>query len=785
MDENSSDQFFERVREYVADQPLQIGVYEIHHEVARGGQGVVYKGIDTSDGQPVALKRSHDSGSIIQPNLVRGAELASLLEHPYILPILDIENEDETVWVITPWVDGLSLDKWCSDLANDDHSKIVLFLKICSAVIHAHGRGVIHRDLRPANILVRMDGTPCVLDFGIAKRVEGRASSHTMTQSGLSGDLHFLAPEMLKEERSPTDVRQDVYALGVILYTMLKGTHPLDRMSIGESVERVSSGKLFDSSIDQTLPDSIGVILRKATSSDLNARYSSVQEIVSDIRDDQRGMPIQARTHTKGYLFSRFVKRNRFAISIGIASAILLFSGAVVLGTTIERERGLVAANTKTLQLYSNLIDSITPSSEVGPASDGLGVLSYASKQIQIIEVGDSRDEQTAHADVQFVIGKSYSKLNREDLGLPHAQRAFNLYFELLGRDHVKTQNAGFVLVDLLILSSRLDAAEQTIHSMIDDIRVDAIENPKYLVSIALIMTQRRKSEVALDYYNRYLDVAQENTSEYIQALIARGTTFNQMGNPLDAVESLKRAHSISLDLLGPDHAYTLESRMYLIKSFQILGRFEEVRVLVDEILPEMTTAFGPNDPRTLRTKAFLTIAEVETGYPERAYKRATEMLEESRGLYPEGHWDIIQCKFLVAHAMLGLGRPLEVVELLESEILITESAENIRFVRKYQPRFWIAKAHNEQGNYQDAKDMLSPIMDELTLKLKMHHPILLLNQFEYEKALAGSGELSGLEERMTLLIQGYEETFGLNHPYTQRVESFKLAATGRSTITD
>ncbi|MDF1810370.1 MAG: serine/threonine-protein kinase, partial [Phycisphaerales bacterium] len=544
MDERSSDHFFERVRAYTTDQAVKIGVYEIHQEVARGGQGVVYKGVDSRDETPVAIKRSYDSENNIQSSLVRGAELAALLNHQYILSILAIENEDDSVWVITPWVDGISLDRWCLDPANDDHSKVVLFLKICNAVIHAHGRGVIHRDLRPANILVRPDGSPCILDFGIAKRVEGGMSSYTMTQSGLSGDLHFLAPEMLKEDRAPTDIRQDVYALGVILYTMLKNSHPLDRMSIGESLERVSSGKLFDSGIDSTLPDSIGVILRKATSSDLNARYSSVQEIVSDIRDDRRGLPIQARTHTNGYLFSRFVKRNRIPVSIGVVSAVLLLSGAAVIGSTIERGRGLIAANTKTLEMYSNLLTSITPSHEVGPASDGLGVLNYASDQIVGIEVGDSRDEQIAHADVRFVIGQSYTRLDREDLGLPHSQHAFDLYFELYGRNHPKTESAGVVLVNSLINNSKLDSAESTMHALFDDVRVEAIKNPEYLICMALIKTQRRESDEALNYYNRFIEVGDENTISYIRALVARGITLNQMGNPSDAIKSLERAHS-------------------------------------------------------------------------------------------------------------------------------------------------------------------------------------------------------------------------------------------------
>ncbi|MDF1808518.1 MAG: tetratricopeptide repeat protein, partial [Phycisphaerales bacterium] len=248
-----------------------------------------------------------------------------------------------------------------------------------------------------------------------------------------------------------------------------------------------------------------------------------------------------------------------------------------------------------------------------------------------------------------------------------------------------------------------------------------------------------------------------------------------QMGNPSDAIKSLERAHSISSELLGSEHARSLETQVYLIKSYQLLGEFEKVRILVAEVLPKMNVAFGVNDPRTYRIRAFLTIAEVETGFPERAHERASAMLKNSIELFPDGHWDVTQCKFLLAHSLLALGKPQEVVDLMNPVMKFMESSENVRLIRKYQPRYWLAKSHNELGNHQHSIELLSVVLEELSLNLGSKHPHVLQCQFEYAKALAATGDSDGLDHRIELLKEGFQESFGPEHPYTKRVEAYEF----------
>ena len=164
------DQFYERLIAQSGDSEVGMcGPYKILHEIARGGQGTVYRAIDMQTNAFVALKKSYGVSDGLGARLSRGAELSRLLDHSYILPILETRFEQDSFWIVMPWVDGVSLDVWCTERGSGIDVKLAMFFRICDAIAHAHGRGVIHRDLRPANILVDSRGFPCVLDFGMAK----------------------------------------------------------------------------------------------------------------------------------------------------------------------------------------------------------------------------------------------------------------------------------------------------------------------------------------------------------------------------------------------------------------------------------------------------------------------------------------------------------------------------------------------------------------------------------------------------------------------------------------
>lgn len=773
-----NEQFFDRLRACVSLEIERVGPYEILREAARGGQGTIYEAIDTRDNTRVALKKPITTTDEQERRFLKSIEIASLLEHPYILKTIGTIQSHGATWMITPWVDGVPVDQWCNQADRDKNFVINLFLRICEAVIHAHARGVIHRDLRPSNILIRKENIPCLLDFGIAKRIDSSQLKHTATQSTLTGNVFFLAPEMLLQKRPVPDIRQDIYSLGVLFYTMLTGTHPLDGLPMREQIVRVSAGELFGAEINRELPNSLGYIIRKMTSVDTNARYRTVQEVVDDVCDDRNGLPIRAREHTKLYLLRRFARRNRTQISAILVLVFVTMLGVSLLTGMMERERGARAANKQTIRMYANMIQALSPDKEVGPNAAGADILRFAAQQIDQITTKESRDELLARADIHTALASGFLSMQQDKEGVPQAEKAFTLYNDLLGRDHEKTQHAGSVLVNLLLFAQRPDEAEQYMRLLADNLDLDHLQEPIHLYLMAMILSHRQQSEEALAYFDKYIESTDQDTSERAIAYATRGMNLNRMSRPADAILDIQRASEINSRVHGPTHARTLQSKLLMVKSLQMLGRYQEVTDTLSDLMPDIEHVFGRNDPRTIRGLAHLTIADTETGFPDRALDRAREIYARSLDLYPETHWNVVQSKFLIANSLLKLQRPREVIELLAPEMERVEEMMRQRPIAKYQPRYWIARAYNDLGMHNKSSELLGQVVDELDTQLGSAHQQTLQTQFEYLRSLVGTRQLAENSESVRALAIRAQQTFGSEHPFTQRVSSFQHAFT-------
>lgn len=771
MLKTSDNDFFESLRRHEQSRVARFGSYEILHKVAEGGQGHVYRGIDTRDGRAVALKSSLFSSKATEARLLRGASLAAMVDHPYILPVDEIVETSDQVWIVTPWVEGKTLDKWCLDRTSDTKAITTLFLRICDAVAHAHSRGVIHRDLRPANILVREDATPCVLDFGLAKRVETRNAQHTDTQSDLAGSILFTPPERLIEIKSVTDLRQDIYALGVIAYTMFIGSHPLDGVPLGESVERVRTSPLFDANVDQMLPGSLGAIVRKATSADIEARYQTVHELVEDVNADLQGFPVRARVHTHRYLASRFVRRNRTPVLSLILILVVTFTGVALLSRSLAREQSERSASLQTIQAFNEVLESIQPGNESGPSADGLSLLKNVTEFIDAMPIRTSRAEQLAEAEIRLAIASSYLSYQRGDLGIDQAKQAVSSYMFLLGTDNVKTQEAGLTLISLFVHESRPDKAEDYLVKIFGKIAVEKIFNDRHLLGIALISSARHDVDLALQSLDRYFELNDQDDERFAAALDIQGMCLNRIGNPGEALQSFERAYEIRSALISPNLAMSLRSRLNGVKSLQLLGRPVEVLQVLDEIMPKVEAAFGPKNPLTIRGWAHLCIADVEVGDTERGLRLAQDLLRKNLALHTEDSWHVLQCKFLVANALLKLDRPSEVLALLDSEFEQFEQRTSVRPIRKFQARLWIIRAHNDLGQFDQARELVDPMLAEFyDGPLGRAHVQVLQAEFELLRSTAQDEDAQTFNDALTDLTQRFQDALGSEHPHTQRV---------------
>jgi eukaryotic-like serine/threonine-protein kinase len=353
------------------DPQERIGPYKLVKEIGRGGMGAVYLAArDDLGGRRVALKlvkRGMDTDFILHRFYNERITLSGL-DHPNIARLIDGgATGDGLPYFAMDYIEGLSIDEYCDTHRLSTAERLQLFCKVCSAVQYAHQHLVVHRDLKPGNILVTPDGNPKLLDFGIAKLLgdEGLAATVTsLTLRIMTPD--YASPEQVRGEVVTTS--SDVYSLGVLLYELLSGHSPYhfesrspdeiaqaitnkepEKLSrVISRVERVTTGKRAGTTITlksvsetreghpeklrRRLRGDLDNIVSKALRKEPARRYVSVAEFSEDIRRHLEGLPVIARRDTFGYRAGKFIRRNKIAVGAGVVAALLLAAGIFAIG---------------------------------------------------------------------------------------------------------------------------------------------------------------------------------------------------------------------------------------------------------------------------------------------------------------------------------------------------------------------------------------------------------------------------------------------------------------------
>jgi serine/threonine protein kinase len=265
----------------------RIGRYKIVRELGRGAMGVVYHAIDPNIGRPVAIK-TINLGAVLKPDeqermrerLFREARSAGILSHPGIVTIYDVEQQGDLAYIAMEYVDGPTLDQVLSQpLALAPERMFSILGQIAVALDYAHGKGIVHRDVKPANIMIAADGTTKITDFGIAKITA--SEQFTMTGS-IVGTPHYMSPEQVQGQ--PVDGRSDQFSLAVMAFEMLTGEKPYTGEHLTTVVYKiVAEEPPAPHRINSSLGTGIETVLRKGLAKKPEARYANCQEFVAGL----------------------------------------------------------------------------------------------------------------------------------------------------------------------------------------------------------------------------------------------------------------------------------------------------------------------------------------------------------------------------------------------------------------------------------------------------------------------------------------------------------------------
>lgn len=330
--------------------------YELIREIHHGGQGVVYQAIQKSTKRRVAIKvllEGPYASEAARRRFEREIDLVASLKHPHIVAIFDSgETADGRQFYVMDYVTGERLSEYVRNNSLSLEKALVLFAEICEAVNAAHQKGVIHRDLKPWNIVVEPDGHPKILDFGLAKAVVEQIDPLLSLTGQVMGTPAYMSPEQARGKTDEVDVRTDVYALGIIVYEMLTGAYPYEvQGEMAEVLRNITravpqppskawtpgvgiagsrhSGRMRR--IDCPIDNELETIVLKALSKERDRRYQSAGELARDVRHYLAGEPIDAKRDSGWYLLRTTVRRYKGPIAVAAAFGVLVTASTIAL----------------------------------------------------------------------------------------------------------------------------------------------------------------------------------------------------------------------------------------------------------------------------------------------------------------------------------------------------------------------------------------------------------------------------------------------------------------------
>lgn len=349
--------------------PERIGPFVVKGVLGRGGMGVVYLAEQERPHRRVAVKvlRATAVSASSLRRFELEAEVLGRLEHPGIARVYEAGTHaagaEALPYFAMELVEGLPITRYGAEQKLDTRARLELFAAVCDAVQHAHAKGVVHRDLKPGNILVDGSGQPKILDFGVARLTDSDIKSTMQTEvRQIVGTLPYMSPEQAGGDSRDVDTRADVYSLGVVLYELLAGKPPFDMTGrmVHEAIRVIREeepSKL--SAVSRVFRGDLETITAKALEKDRGRRYQTAADLASDVRRNLASEPITARARSARYEIERFVSRHRGSIwYVAAAGVIVVGAVGVAVATWAGRERDRIqSAATEKAQRVERELD--------------------------------------------------------------------------------------------------------------------------------------------------------------------------------------------------------------------------------------------------------------------------------------------------------------------------------------------------------------------------------------------------------------------------------------------
>jgi len=655
------------------------GKYKLIEEIGEGGMGSVFMAQQT---EPVkravavkVIKAGMDSKAVLARFEAERQALA-MMDHPNIAKVLDAgTTEGGRPFFVMELVKGMPITRYCDEHKLTPRQRLELFLPVCQAIQHAHQKGIIHRDVKPSNVLVAMYDdrpVPKVIDFGVAKAAGQALTDKTlMTGFGaLVGTPEYMSPEQASLNNLDIDTRSDVYSLGVLLYELLTGTTPVDKKSLGKAalleVLRVvreveaprPSAKL--SSID-TLPSvaanrgtepaklsrlmkgELDWLVMKALEKDRTRRYDTANGLARDIQRYLADEVVEARPPSVGYRVSKFVRRHKGQVIA--AGLVLLALLAGITGTTFglfraeaarrgEAQQRAAAEKAAAAERLAKL-DADTKRQEAETN------LAFAKKGNEILgSVFAGLDPKANYATVADLRNALRDNLNKAVKDLEGS--AIGEPLEVAAMQNT----LGMSLLGLGEASLAVEVFQKALATRKAKLGPD---HPDTLISmneLAWACQDSGQLAKAVTLYEETLEKSRAKLGpdhpDSVIVIHNLATAYQDRGQPAKAVTLLEETLQKQKAKLAPDHPFTLITMNNLARAYQANAELAKAVPLFEETVEKQKAKLGPDHPDTLTSMNNLALAYQDSGQLAKAVTLSEETLETRKAKLGRDHPDTL-----------------------------------------------------------------------------------------------------------------------------------------------
>jgi serine/threonine-protein kinase len=728
-----------RQLEGAAHEGRRIGAYRILRQIGYGGMSRVFLA-ERADGeftQQVALKllRPGLDSEIDQHRFRAERQILASLNHPNIARLLDGGLTDQgQPYLVLELVDGEPIDRYCSERGLRLRPRLELFLAIADAVQYAHRRLIVHRDVKPSNVLVTNDGTVKLLDFGLAKLLEPSYDAEPAMPTATGHRWmtpEYAAPEQIRGTSITT--LTDVYQLGALLHELLTGRPPFGtrERSVHELETAILEGDLQP--LTGELGGDLDAIVGKALSRESDARYASAQELAQDVRRHLVGQPVIARRQTLVYRARRFARRHRAALTAAVAASVLLvgYVGMVIVDRRrIRRALVEAQAGTRKAEQVTDFMLGLFQAAEGGQSlRDTVTAHELLARGLARANALSAQPELKAQ--MLDVIGRIHTQLGEYDQAKPMLEEAVRIRRSIYGDVHPDVATSLEALAD--VSASQRDNAETVrLRRQVVALRrtISGDDNPKTLNALyALALSLHRSGDFrgaapAFDQWMAAITRQPRELSENrAQQLIDAADVYESRGEIDRAEVLIREALTIRRALYGNHHSL-VASNLNMLAS--LLASKPGNAVAVDSLFRESE-------------------AVLRAAYPDGHLSLSLTLRNHGRQLQRLNRWSDAQALMREA---LELRRRLLGPNSLDVGMSDIDVGFNLAMM----------------GSYPEAETFDRDAIRIFRANFDDHNAMVVMARDHLAEALRGQGQFAEAE---SLLLAGYER-FKTPNPVTK-----------------